>query len=56
MDGKKTYIGVGLIVVSMLITQFAPDLSEPAQTLFALGVGLAGIGAAHKLEKARRNP
>lgn len=51
LDGKKTYIGIGLWLVATLVAHFVPDLASQMQVGQALGLGFAGIGAAHKLAK-----
>lgn len=53
LNGKKTYIGIGLLVVGLLVSQWGgEELAEAAKTLIALGIGLTGVGARHAIKKA----
>ena len=52
MDGKKTFTGIMLVIVSSLLTKHAPDLASIAQDLQTLGYGLVGIGVVDKGQKA----
>ena len=52
MNGKKTYIGIGLWLIATVISRFLPEYADALQPIADVGLGLAGIGAAHKLAKS----
>ena len=52
VDGYKTYIGIAVALVGAILERCGVDPTV-ATIVFDLGVALAGIGAAHKIEKLR---
>lgn len=52
MQGWKTWAGAGLIVVGAACHVFGID--TVAETAYALGASMVGIGLGHKLEKVLR--
>ena len=52
-DGKKLYTGLAVIVLSGLLMWLLPDQMMVWSSLFAVGCGLAGYGAADKTRKAQ---
>lgn len=52
MSGWKTWAGAGLVVVGAAFHVF--DMEYVAETAYALGASMIGIGLGHKIEKLLR--
>ena len=52
LDGYKTYTGIAVAVLGVVL-QFVGVPADVCNAVIAAGLGLAGVGTAHKLEKLR---
>lgn len=52
LNGNKTYAGIIVALLGALIAHFLPEQAALGELATTLGLGLAGIGAAHKYAKA----
>lgn len=53
MRGWKTWLGVGLIVLSAWLRSIGKE--ELANTVISLGIASGLVGIGHKLEKSRKD-